>query len=621
MVARNRLIYAMIHQMEKIKQATTKAKDHFHQLKWSSRVKVKLFFWLAFLLVGSISLGLASYHLAYWGRVYPGVVVAGIRLESLESNRAEQLLIRALTDNPVQEITLIWGEESWPLRADEVNLNYQPQETARKAYQFGRSGNFLSDMTTKWQALRQGANLGWEYRLDEETLETQTATISAALFVPVVSPQIEILPATTSATPSKVRLTEGEAGQELDTRALTRLLTSRFSQQDFSPLTLPVRQLDPRLSPAQEETALSRAEKLLEKKVELVFGEQTWTLEEEELVDFIDFSSGFSQDELAGYVDDVAVAIDRPAENAAFQFENGRVTLFRPAKEGRSLDRQKTVADLTAILEGLEQGEVEAEIELSVATTAAAIATEDVNNFGIRELVGRGTSRFRGSITSRVHNIALAASRLNGALIPPGETLSFNQALGDVSAFTGYQQAYIIKDGRTILGDGGGVCQVSTTLFRAALDAGLPIEQRFPHSYRVTYYEQDSGPGIDATVYAPSVDLKIKNDTPAHILVQANADTKNSSLVFELYGTSDGRVATISQPRVWAQTPPPEPLYQDDPTLPAGVTKQVDWAAWGAKTAFDYQVTRDGETLQDRTFYSNFRPWQAVYLVGAGPAQ
>ena len=168
------------------------------------------------------------------------------------------------------------------------------------------------------------------------------------------------------------------------------------------------------------------------------------------------------------------------------------------------------------------------------------------------------------------------------------------------------------------MGDGGGVCQVSTTLFRAALAAGLPIAERQAHSYRVSYYENDSSPGIDATVYSPYPDFKIKNDTSAHILIQTNFNPKTTTLDFEFYGASDGRVSAVTKPKVWDSVPPPPDLYQDDPNLPAGVLKQINGKAAGAKVAFDYKVTRGKEVLQDRTFYSIYRPWQALYLRGVG---
>jgi vancomycin resistance protein YoaR len=310
--------------------------------------------------------------------------------------------------------------------------------------------------------------------------------------------------------------------------------------------------------------------------------------------------------------------IDIPVQDALFTFENGKVTAFRPSKDGRMMDIEQTRKRITEAFNTVATtNQQRITIALPVRTVQPAITTDNTNSLGIKELIGTGYSEFRGSIAGRIHNVAHAAARFNGVLIKPGEEFSFNETIGDISATTGYQAAYIIRDGRTVLGDGGGVCQVSTTLFRAALNAGLPIVERQAHAYRVSYYEQASfKPGLDATIFVPSVDLRIKNDTANHILIQTITDTKNLTLRFELYGTRDGRQAEISNHLVWAHTPAPPPLYQDDPTLPMGVVKQVDWAASGAKSSFQYKVTRGDEILQDTTFYSNYRPWQAVYLRG-----
>jgi vancomycin resistance protein YoaR len=235
---------------------------------------------------------------------------------------------------------------------------------------------------------------------------------------------------------------------------------------------------------------------------------------------------------------------------------------------------------------------------------------------GIKELIGMGTSTYQGSIESRIFNVNLGASRVNGTLVAPGEVFSFAKTVGDVSSLTGYKQAYIISGGKTILGDGGGICQVSTTLFRAALNAGLPIVERHPHAYRVSYYEQDSSPGIDATVYVPTVDLKFKNDTGNHILIQSILDPNELRLTFMIYGTSDGRTSEVSTPVVSNVRPAPEAKYEDDPNLPAGQIKQVDFAAAGATAYFTRTVMRDGKVLHSDEFRSNYRPWQAVFLRG-----
>lgn len=308
----------------------------------------------------------------------------------------------------------------------------------------------------------------------------------------------------------------------------------------------------------------------------------------------------------------IAEKTDAPAQEALFQFSNNKVTAFHASKNGLKLDQDKARLDFAKFLSPPKSGI----ITLQTIVLEPKIKTEQANNLGIRELIGKGESTFWHSIPNRIYNVGLAASRLNGVLIAPNEIFSFNKALGEVSGATGFKQAYVIKEKKTVLDDGGGVCQVSTTLFRSALNAGLLIIERQAHAYRVGYYEQNSPPGLDATVFSPSVDLKIKNDTPAYILLQTFIDSQNLGLTFFLYGQKDGRKAKISMPAILSQSPPLADLYQDDPTMPAGTIKQVDFAAWGAKVSFDYKVTREEKILQNETFISNYQSWQAIFLRG-----
>jgi vancomycin resistance protein YoaR len=332
---------------------------------------------------------------------------------------------------------------------------------------------------------------------------------------------------------------------------------------------------------------------------------------------FFRWKTGVLDTLLATFADDINI----DPQEALFTFKGGKVTAFKPSSDGRKVNIEQTKNKFTGILVVIPDSRDRLfRIQVVVDPIKPLLTTDMTNSFGIREQIGRGYSVFTGSIPGRVHNVALAASRFNGVLIAPNEVFSFNKTLGDVSAATGYQSAYIIKEGRTVLGDGGGVCQVSTTLFRAALDAGLPIIERHAHAYRVHYYE-DGGykPGLDATVFDPSDDFVIKNDTSGYILIQTKTDTDNLTLEFLLYGKNDGRKSQISNQRLWNISAPPPDLFQDDPTLKVGVVKQVDWSAWGANAAFDYKVTRGSDVLEDTTFVSNYRPWQAVYLRGTQP--
>jgi len=326
----------------------------------------------------------------------------------------------------------------------------------------------------------------------------------------------------------------------------------------------------------------------------------------------------FDEDELDNHLKPFKDLSYKKPVDAKFTVENNKVVEFSQSEDGRVLDQEKIekfVHDrIPVIISSFENTNFE--YLLPTITLKPEITTEEVNDYGIEEKIGEGVSYFVGSIPNRIYNIGHAASKIDGVLVAPNEEFSFNKYIGDISRLSGYKEAYVISGGRTILGDGGGVCQVSTTLFRAMLDAGLPITERHAHSYRVGYYEQQSPVGIDATIYVPSVDLKFKNDTGKHILISADFDPVNQRLTFSFFGKSDGRKSVVSEPVILSQSGAPEPLYEEDPELPVGTTRQVDFAASGANVQFTRTVTRNGEVLIDETYTSRYSPWRAVFKVG-----
>lgn len=326
----------------------------------------------------------------------------------------------------------------------------------------------------------------------------------------------------------------------------------------------------------------------------------------------------FDEQKLTTTLQPISTRMYRKPVDAVFTVTDGKVTAFEPSLDGREIDSEsltQTLKDrLPSLLANASLQTIT--LQLPIKITEPQITTENVNDLGIKELVGEGTSHYAGSIPNRIYNLSLAASRINGTLVKPGEIFSFNKTIGDVSKLTGYKQAYVISGGRTILGDGGGVCQVSTTMFRAALNAGLPIVERNQHAYRVHYYEEDMGPGIDAAVYTPNIDFRFKNDTNHYLLIQTVNDTANQALTFRIFGTKDGREVTIQKPVIVSTAPAPEPLYQDDPELPKDQIKQVDFAAPGAHVYFKREVKKDGKVIIADTYTSRYRPWQAVFMRG-----
>jgi len=557
---------------------------------------------------------LVAYESAYWQKIYPGVSIAQIPVGNKTRQEAQGQIEKIIIQRKPKMLKFFWDTQSKEINLDELEFNYQPAKTINRTYNFGRKQNLINNLKNLCQAWTKEKNFNLDYSLNQTLLEEKIATLSSQLFVPIVPPSLEFDKQT-----QKIIVKSGSEGQEIETEKLLAKIDFQLANLIDTPISLPTKKTAFEVQEEVLDKTKIRAERLITKKLKLQVTDQFFEIKSEEFLPFISFADSFNDDKIKEYLGQLATLINQSPQDALFRFDSGRVVAFQPEKSGTLIDQTKTLQLIKEGLEELEKSEEkEKTTQLPVQLIEPEIKIGDINRFGIREKIGEGQSSFQGSISSRIHNLQLSSARLSGILVPPGRIFSFNHFLGEVSEATGFKQAYIIKGGKTILGDGGGVCQVSTTLFRAVLRAGLPILERHPHAYRVSYYEQDSQPGFDATVFAPTADFKFQNDTSAYLLIQTNINTKTQALFFEIYGTNDNRLVSISKARIWDQVSPPPDLYQDDPTLPNGTIKQIDWKAWGGKVAFDWKVTRNNEVLQERTFYSHYQPWQAVYLRGTG---
>lgn len=571
-----------------------------------------------------------GFELVYRGRVYPGVRVAGLRVNGFTEAEVRQAVAVLEKDYLVENRLSLEVRPSleasegavlvFELEFDDLEVVYDPRGVAAAAYAWGRNKEVWDNLVEKWRGLNGEIFIEHGVRVNEEAFEELVAGVAAEVNRPGAPARVEWLKVPVESSLVEVFL--GEDGWVMNEEEVKEKVKRALAQLSAGPVEVVLEEENNQVDEEAAALAKERALRLVDGELTVVLkddgqkSEKMWVLGGEELVPWVKMRGGFAQEKIGEYVESLAEAVNREPQNALFKFENGRVLEFAPGLDGLQLVEGETVERMVDVLEAMEESGEDKIVELAVELTPPEIQTPEVNDLGIKELLGRGESTFYHSIAGRIHNVALTASRLNGVLVPPGEVFSFNKTIGDVSAATGYKSAYIIKDGRTILGDGGGVCQDSTTMFRAVMDAGLPILERQAHAYRVAYYEQNMDPGFDATVYDPHPDLKFRNDTPAHILIQTVADTDKLKLTIDLYGTSDGRKGEITNYQKWGYVPAPPPLYQDDPTLAPGVVKQVDWAASGLKVKFDYLVMRDGETLFEKTFYSYYKPWQAVYLRG-----
>jgi len=257
-------------------------------------------------------------------------------------------------------------------------------------------------------------------------------------------------------------------------------------------------------------------------------------------------------------------------------------------------------------------------VALPVKVIQPAVGSDSAAGMGIVELVGEGKTSWRGSPANRIHNLTLGASNLSGIIVKPGDEFSTVKSMGPITSEAGFLPELVIKNSTQVTPEiGGGLCQVSTTLFRAVLNSGLNVTDRSPHSFRVSYYEPPVG--MDATIYDPAPDFKFVNNMSTPILVWAFADS--NSLTFQIYGTKDNRKVEISDPALFNYTDPPAPVYTESATMEAGTIRQVEKATRGVTASFHYKVTNTaGKVLQDESYVSKYVPLPNSYLYGAGYA-
>lgn len=349
----------------------------------------------------------------------------------------------------------------------------------------------------------------------------------------------------------------------------------------------------------------------------LSWQDRTWTVPNDQWLKWLQVKAqgnnyivGLDEKVFAQYLQDAGIkeAIELPVKEAKFELKDGRVSEFVGSQEGRAIDIRLSLENIEKLL--VDNSELKSALIISLVKPKTS--NQDVNDLGIAEIIGIGESDFKGSPPNRIYNIGVGAKALNGVLIAPGEEFSLVKALGEIDGEHGYKQELVIKGDKTIPEYGGGLCQIGTTVFRAALASGLPITERRNHSYRVVYYEPA---GMDATIYNPWPDLKFINDTGKHILMQTRIE--GTKLYFDFWGTEDGRVAMTTEPVIYNIVAPAPKKIIKTTDLEPGKTKCTEGAHNGADAKFDYRVQYPNQAEpKEMTFYSHYVPWQAVCLLG-----
>jgi len=320
--------------------------------------------------------------------------------------------------------------------------------------------------------------------------------------------------------------------------------------------------------------------------------------------------------EVKKYLETIASTIEKEPKTARFEIDNGKIKAFAPAENGVAIDYSAFLEQLAGAWRLFDGVQPLTTLVIPTKVLEPPISDNDVSKMGVKELIAVGRTNFKGSPVNRRHNITVGIQKLNGSLIAPGAEFSTIGTLGEIDGVNGFKEELVIKGNETKPEFGGGLCQVSTTLFRAVLNAGLPVTARRNHSYRVSYYEPPVGK--DATIYYPSPDFKWINDTAHHILVLGRIEGDDA--IFELWGTKDTRTQVQTDPKVFNVIPPPPKKEILTTTLPVGKIKCTEKPHAGATAVFNYTVTYPNGEIKEQEFKSIYRPWGEVCLVGVDQA-
>ncbi len=580
--------------------------------------------------IALITLLIISYQVLNAGRIFPGVTVSGFDVGGLFPSQAAKIIGESVTYPLTGKLDFEYKGQSWQVTPAQIGMFLDLDGSAQSAYSVGRTGNFITRLAEQFGSTYYGHPVSLSVIFDQRMAFNFLTELAKQIDIPAANAGVSI-------RGTEVIVANSMTGVRLDREASLQAIASQINTLNDGTVPLTVTDIKPLIVDVGSQADAAR--NLLAEPFNLVLPEnqpderKTYTLQPEELAGMLAFGVGSETEnpvytlsldpvKLNFYLSQLGGKLHLEPVNTRFIYNDGtrQLEVIQPAVIGRELDLAKS---MQSIQEKVGKGEHSAELVFNFTKPAVTDEMTGVQ-LGITELVEAQTSYFRGSSSARIQNIKTAASSFHGLLIAPGETFSMASELGNISLDNGYAEALIIIGDKTIKGVGGGVCQVSSTLFRTAFFAGLPIVERHPHAYRVGYYEQIAGghsaslAGLDATVYVPLVDFKFTNDTPNWILMETYTSPTYGSLTWKFYSTKDGRSVKWSTTGPQNIVQPPDDLYRENPDLPEGEIRQVEYRADGADVTVNREVVRNGSLYFNDTFFTHYQPWQAIFEYGPG---
>ena len=499
-------------------------------------------------IIGVILLTLFAIRISYIGRVMPGVVANGVYLGGLDKKSALEELNAQTAKYKTQPVEVISMGQKQTISAEQFGISYNNPEAVESAMSAARDGWILQRTIDQLVYLLGQGKPITSVEFDTNKLGSVAVDINSKGAKVTKNAQFVV-------QDGNLSVQDSQRGNRLDYLRLPAALSNHYGMQRSDVFVIPTLTVDPPLNTEILNTQKNIIEPFEKQPLVVSYGSKSWQISTDTIIGWLTSSSSnqpvvkdlltqqyslkkptdtlyYDKTSVSNFISTLAPQINVTPVDAKLTVADGRATVFRTSQDGRTLDIAKSTDE---VMNKLNQGK-NTPTTLAVNLTKAEVNDENIDKLGIKELISEGVSYFPGSSANRIQNIRVGTSRFHNLLIKPGEVFSFNKYLGEVSAATGYAEGIVILENKEEKQYGGGLCQVSSTAYRAALLAGLPILSRANHAFAVSYYTEPYGvPGVDATIYLPSPDMQFRNDTGSHILIQT--ELSGTTLKFRFYGT------------------------------------------------------------------------------------
>lgn len=553
------------------------------------------------------------------GKIYPGVQALGVSLAGLSESEAQAKLTTSATQYGQAQAAFGANGQTVQASLTDLGVSYDVDATVNDGMKVGRGFLGIGGALRAFHLSSGTIELPVRVTIDQAKFESKLTALLAGAGVAPQNAEIAISGTSVSVTPER-------DGSLPDFADVEKQVVSALKKRQSPAINLALHAVNPSIRAADLAAAATTAQQFLQAPMNFAYNGRTWSVAATTVGQNLTVNAAagaaptpaLTSDFISSLTSQFTKAINAEPVSASTG-SGGEFGRLIDSSPGRTVD----ASALAAQLESAVQGNVH-DFTIPVNESQPATSSDQyLASLGITTLLGTGTSDFSGSAPGRVQNVTTATNLINGLLIPPGKEFSYNKGIGEINLDPNFVAAGATENGILGTAVGGGVCQVSTTVYRAALFSGMPINEWWPHAFREIYYEQGNwSPGYDASIQQPDdnwlggTDFKFTNETDSWMLLRATI-TNGSILTVQLYGAPTGYKVSFDDPVTSDVTPVTDPPTEEvDSSLPAGTIEQLQPDRDGMTVVVTRHVyDASGKEIRTNVLESDYQPQAAIFRV------